>query len=184
MAHSSIMVIYLPTVKHLGVLFCSNLSWSDHCHYVLAKVSKSLNLLHHTLWSAIAEAKFMAYMQVPYTFTSWVHMCHVEPSYCTQTRPYWNQVNDMQHLGREWLTGLLCRINWVNLQVFSYKSKIGLLFHHVMKPLVHLWCMTPYMVSTILTNFWLLLFQCILYSGTLYFLCSTILNNQFLYSFC
>ena len=49
------------TVKYLGVMFCSNLSRSNHCKYVSAKASKSLNFLCYTLWGATAEAKSMAY---------------------------------------------------------------------------------------------------------------------------
>ena len=37
------------TVKYLGVLLHSNLSWSDHCKHVSAKASKTLNFLRYTL---------------------------------------------------------------------------------------------------------------------------------------
>ena len=49
------------TVKYLGVLLHSNLSWSDHCKHVSAKASKTLNFLRCTLWGATTEAKSMAY---------------------------------------------------------------------------------------------------------------------------
>ena len=49
------------TVKYLGVLLRSNLSWSDHCKHVSAKASKTLNFLRRTLWGATTEAKSMAY---------------------------------------------------------------------------------------------------------------------------
>ena len=49
------------TVKYLGVLLRSNLSWSDHCKHVSAKASKTLNFLRRTLWGATTEAKSLAY---------------------------------------------------------------------------------------------------------------------------
>ena len=49
------------TVKYLGVLLRSNLSWSDHCKHVSAKASKTLNFLSHTLWGATTVAKSMTY---------------------------------------------------------------------------------------------------------------------------
>ena len=68
-----------PSVKYLGD---SNLSWSDHCKYVLVKASKSLNFLCHTLWGAATEAKSMHSLQVSGSTISGVCVCCVESSYC------------------------------------------------------------------------------------------------------
>ena len=40
-----------PVVRYLGVFVDSNLNWNEHCKYVSAKVSRSLNFLRHRLYN-------------------------------------------------------------------------------------------------------------------------------------
>ena len=56
-------------------------SRSDHCKYVSAKASKSLNFLCHTLWGATTEAKSMTYKCLVRMSTSGVCVHGVEPSH-------------------------------------------------------------------------------------------------------
>ena len=54
-------LVWKPTVKYLGVLLRSNLSWSDHRKHASANASKVLNFLRHTLWGATTETKSVTY---------------------------------------------------------------------------------------------------------------------------
>ena len=50
-----------PVVRYLGVLVDSKLNWNEHCKYVSAKASRSLNFLHHHLYNSPISIKSIAY---------------------------------------------------------------------------------------------------------------------------
>ena len=50
-----------PVVRYLGVLVDSKLNWNEHCKYVSAKASRSLNFLRHRLYNSSISIKSIAY---------------------------------------------------------------------------------------------------------------------------
>ena len=51
----------LSSVKYLGVIVDSELSWNKHVSYVSLKVSRTLNLLHHNMHTCNSSAKRKAF---------------------------------------------------------------------------------------------------------------------------
>ena len=45
------------SIKDLGVMITSNLSWSNHCNMITAKVYKQLGLIHHSFTTNCVSAK-------------------------------------------------------------------------------------------------------------------------------
>ena len=102
-------------------------SRSDHCKYVSAKASKSLNFLRHTLWGATTEAKSMTYKCLvcpPLEYACMVWNPHTSSGKAT--------LESVQRRTVQWPCGSRWSQNrGVDLQMFAYRSYIGLPFHHV-----------------------------------------------------
>ena len=50
-----------PVVRYLGVFVDCHLNWNDHCRYVAAKATRSLNFLRHCLFNCSSMVKSAAY---------------------------------------------------------------------------------------------------------------------------
>ena len=46
-----------PVVRYLGIFVDCHLNWNDHCKYVAAKATRSLNFLHHCLFNCPSAVK-------------------------------------------------------------------------------------------------------------------------------
>jgi len=51
-------------VKYLGVFINSQLKWGDHVNHLALKASRSLNYLHHTLFSCSTSVKATTYKAI------------------------------------------------------------------------------------------------------------------------
>ena len=50
-----------PVIRYLGILVDSHLTWNDHCKYVAAKATRSLNFLRHCLFNSPGTVRSATY---------------------------------------------------------------------------------------------------------------------------
>ena len=93
----SSVISHHPVVRYLGVLVDSKLNWNEHCKYVSAKATRSLNFLRHHLYNSSTSIKSIAYK------------CIVRPVLeyaCSVWHPYTikniNLLESVQHRAAHW----------------------------------------------------------------------------------
>ena len=55
-----LIILYLDC-RYLGILVDSHLTWNDHCKYVAAKATRSLNFLRHCLFNSPGTVRSATY---------------------------------------------------------------------------------------------------------------------------
>ena len=87
-------------VRYLGVFVDSHLNWNDHCKYVAAKATRSLNFLRHCLFNCPATVKSATYKCVV-----WPIMEYACPVWFLHTTKNINTLERVQSRAARWAAG-------------------------------------------------------------------------------
>ena len=99
-----------PVVRYLGVLVDHHLNWNDHCKYVAAKATRSLNFLRHCLLNCSSKVKSAAYKCIvqPVMEYAW-------PVWFLHTTKNINSLEHVQCRAARWASGSRwnpCSYSW------------------------------------------------------------------------
>ena len=136
----SSVISHHPVVRYLGVLVDSKLNWNEHCKYVSAKATRSLNFLHHRFYNSLSLTKSIAYKCIVRLVLEYA--CFVWHSYTTKNV---NLLESVQCRAACWSSNsrwnplLLC---WSK----PSNTRIELTYHQAMPQVFHYIPVTMYMI--------------------------------------
>ena len=87
-------------VRYLGIFINSQLKWGDHMKHLVAKASRSLNYLRHTLFSCSASVKATAYRAVVRPILE-----YASPVWCLHTKKDVTNLEAIQRRAARWVCG-------------------------------------------------------------------------------
>ena len=87
-------------VRYLGIFINSQLKWCDHMKHLVAKASRSLNYLRHTLFSCSASVKATAYRAVVRPILE-----YASPAWCLHTKKDVTNLEAIQRHAARWVCG-------------------------------------------------------------------------------
>ena len=89
-----------PVVHYLGAFVDCHLNWNDHCEYIAAKATRSLNFLHHCLFNCPVTVKLATYKCIVQPITEYA--C---PVWFLHTAKNINTLERVQHRATRWAAG-------------------------------------------------------------------------------
>ena len=87
-------------VKYLGIFINSHLKWSDHVKHLVAKASRTLNYLRHTLFSSPSTVKAIAYKSIVRPILE-----YASPVWCLHLTKDVSHLESIQRRAARWVCG-------------------------------------------------------------------------------